>query len=144
MSKQNFHESFSEHHIVDGPSNKNFGFTVGGIFAAIGAIKGFFFSFSWFAIALLSIGGVLIALTLIVPHLLTPLNKAWMKLGLLLFFIVNPIIMGLLFLVCFIPAGLIMKLIGRDAMKRKFDKKAETYWIKKEDPELEDPMKYQF
>ena len=40
------HEAYIEYDEVKGPSNKNFGFTVGGIFGAIGLIKVTFFSFS--------------------------------------------------------------------------------------------------
>lgn len=144
MTARNFHETFIEHEDLQGPTNKNFGFTVGGIFAIIGLIKSFFFSLSWFAILFLLIGIGLIVTTVIKPTCLTPLNNAWMKLAAILFHIVNPIIMLLLFAIAFIPFGFIMKLIGYDPMRRRPDKCAKTYWIKKPKSELPEPMKYQF
>lgn len=144
MAKGNFHESYIEYDEVKGPSNKNFGYTVGGIFAAIGLIKAVFFSLSWLAWTFLIIGGVLVAGAAIKPNALTPLNKAWMGLAKILFHIVNPIIMFLLFCIAFVTAGTIMKIIGYDPMKRKFDKDAKTYWVTKEKTEIEKPMKYQF
>ncbi len=138
------HEAYIEYDEVKGPSNKNFGFTVGGIFGAIGLIKVTFFSFSVLAGIFFTIAAVLITGAALKPDLLTPLNKAWMGLAKILFHIVNPVIMFLLFCVAFIPAGLIMKVIGYDPMKRKFDKDAKTYWVEKETTDIENPMKYQF
>lgn len=143
--KRNFHESFVEYDKVEGPSNRNFGYTVGGILIAIGALKTFIAHFSWIAIALFAVGGLLVLGALIRPAALTPLNKAWMKLAEILFVVVNPVIMFLLYAVCFIPAGLIMKIVGYDPMKKKFDKQATTYWVdRKHDDTLPNPMKYQF
>lgn len=143
--KRNFHESFVEFDKVEGPSNRNFGFTVGGILIAIAAIKTYIVHFSWIAITLLTIGGLLVLGAAIAPKALTPLNKAWMKLAEILFVIVNPVIMFLLYAVCFIPAGIIMKIVRYDPMKKKFDKNATTYWVKRNDENaLPDPMKYQF
>lgn len=143
--KRNFHESFVEFDKVEGPTNRNFGFTVGGILIAIAALKTFLVHFSWIAITLLTLGGILVLGAAIKPDVLTPLNKAWMKLAEILFVVVNPVIMLLMYTVCFIPAGLIMKIVGYDPMKKKFDKNAATYWVEKKDENsLPDPMKYQF
>lgn len=144
MSKRNFHENFTEFQEIEGPSNKNFGYTVGGIFTAIGALRAAFFDFGFFSATFLIIGTVLLTLTLAAPDKLTPLNALWMKLGLLLFKIVNPVVMVLMYAVCIVPAGLIMKLLRYDPMHRKFDKDAKTYWVTKEKTDIENPMKYQF
>lgn len=143
--KRNFHESFVEYDKVEGPSNRNFGFTVGGIFIAIAILKTIIVHFSWIAITFLVLGGILVTGALVKPDALTPLNKAWMKLAEIMFVIVNPVIMFLMYAVCFIPAGFIMKIVGYDPMKKKFDKDAKTYWVeRKHDETLPDPMKYQF
>ncbi len=143
--KRNFHESFVEFDKVEGPTNRNFGFTVGGILIAIAAIKTYIVHFSWIAITLLSIGGILVLGAAIAPKALTPLNKAWMKLAEIMFVVVNPVVMFLLYAVCFIPAGIIMKIVRYDPMKKKFDKNAKTYWVERNyDTELPNPMKYQF
>lgn len=144
MAKSNFHESYAEHEQVKGPSNRNFGFTVGGIFAAIGAVKAVFFSVSWLSLVFLALGGGLIAAAALVPHRLTRLNAAWMGLAKLLFHIVNPVIMFLLFCVAFVPAAAIMKLVQYDPMKRRFDSAAKTYWVTKEKTGIDKPMRYQF
>ena len=68
-----------------------------------------------------------------------------MKLAEIMFVVVNPVVMFLLYAVCFIPAGIIMKIVRYDPMKKKFDKNAKTYWVERNyDTALPDPMKYQF
>ena len=38
------------------------------------------------------------------------------------------VILGLVFLLVFSPAGLIMRLLGRDPLKLRFDRRAASYW----------------
>ena len=63
--------------------------------------------------------------------LLTPLNRLWTKLGLLLGSIAAPIIMGAIFFLVVTPIALIMKIIGKDSLYRKYDKHSKSYWIKR-------------
>ena len=64
--------------------------------------------------------------------LLTPLNKVWFKIGIFLGNLVAPIIMGIIFFLVVTPIGLIMKIIGKDLLQKKYDKKKGTYWIKRD------------
>lgn len=142
-AKNNFHESFAEHDRDAGPSDRKFGYTVGGILLVLGILKTIF-HFSWIAILLMVIGVGLLVGAFFKPEKLSKLNKGWMKLGHLLFHIVNPIVMGLIYVICFIPGGLIMRALKHDPMNREFDGLAKTYWVEKKPSELPDPMKYQF
>ena len=94
------HESFRRLEEVEGSTDRGFGLTVGGILLAIvgarlalqwwsGAVVP-----GWFDYGLLGIGLPLLATGLIAPSILAPLNKAWTKLGLLLFKIVLPVYTG--------------------------------------------------
>lgn len=142
--KHNFHESFVEYDAPKGPSDRKFGYTVGGIFAALGILKTLIVGFSVLAGTFLLLGGGLLLGAALKPEALAPLNRAWMKLAEIMFHVVNPVIMFLLYAVCFVPAGLVMKLVGFDPMRRKFDDIAPSYWVKKEKTDLDDPMTYQF
>ena len=55
----------------------------------------------------------------------------------------NPLILGLMYLVCFIPLGFVFKLCGYDPLRSK-KTKASTYWLLRESDKIEDPMRYQF
>jgi hypothetical protein len=61
--------------------------------------------------------------------LLTPLNKLWFKFGMILGAIIAPIVMGVVFFLVITPIGLFMKIIGKDLLKKRYDKKTATYWI---------------
>ena len=82
----------------------------------------------------LGIAAVFLALGLIVPRWLAPLNKLWFKFGMVLSAIVSPIVMGLLFFVAVTPTALIMRARKYDPLKRKLDRQAPSYWIQREQP----------
>ena len=85
---------------------------------------------------------IFLFLGLIKFRYLTPLNKLWSKFGILLGFIVNPIVMGLVFFVVLTPIAIIMRLIGKDILKRNFNKSEKTYWIYRE--KIKSSLKNQF
>ena len=69
-----------------------------------------------------------------VPGIPAPLNHQWMRFGLLLHKITNPIIMGLVFFVTVTPTALVMKMMGLDPLNRKIDRNAKSYWINRTPP----------
>ena len=129
------HEQYVAHSTITTSSDKSFGLTVGGILAAIALARWWWVgSLSWLMTAFLIVGVALVALALIRPGLLAPLNRLWTKLGLLMFHVVNPVVMLLLFIVTIVPAGLIMRAVGHDPMRRRFDPQARSYWIERDPP----------
>ncbi|MEO1016839.1 MAG: hypothetical protein AAFY56_04005 [Pseudomonadota bacterium] len=130
------HESFEEHVEVKTSSDRSFGLTVGGILAAIGLIRLVFgdAGLNWLTTLLLAVGAILVVLGFLKAEWLAPLNRLWTKLGLLLFRIVNPIVMFLIYAITVVPIGLIMRARGKDLLKLKQDPNAESYWIVREPP----------
>ena len=63
--------------------------------------------------------------------LLRPLYVCWMKFAFLLGWINTRLILGIFFYLILTPVGLIMRLFGRDALHRKIDRNATTYWTKR-------------
>lgn len=140
------HEHIVAHAPVKTATNRSFGLTVGGILVAIAAFRWLWVaSLSWLMAALLVIGIGLVASGLVRPAILAPLNWLWTKLSLLLFRLVNPVVMLLLFVVTIVPAGLIMRALRHDPMRRRFDPDAPTYWIER-DPRGPPPesLRHQF
>ena len=78
---------------------------------------------------LVIISMVFLILGLMNSKLLTPLNKLWVKFGMILGTIVAPIIMGVVFFLVVTPIGLVMRIMGKDLLNKKYDKKKKTYWI---------------
>ena len=71
-------------------------------------------------------------LGLINSKLLTPLNQLWFKFGMVLGAIVAPIVMGIIFFLVVTPIGLVLRMMGKDLLNKKCDKKKTTYWIKRD------------
>lgn len=129
------HEHFVEHIEVRTASDRAFGLTVGGILAAIGLYRALLGSGpDWVAGLLLLVGLVLLALGQLAAQRLAPLNRAWTRLGLLLFKIVNPVVMLLIYAIGIVPVGLIMRAVGHDPLRRRREPEAASYWIERQPP----------
>lgn len=126
------HEEFSHKTETKGSSDRSFGL----VFAAF---------FTLVALAPLRHGGsirlwavvlaaLFLAVSIVRASLLSPLNRLWLKLGLLLGKIVNPIVMGLVFFVVVVPTALLFRLQGKDKLRLKADRSAKSYWIVRTPP----------
>lgn len=118
--------------VVAGPSDRNFGFTMAAVCALIGSLglyKGSSHAPIWLGVA-----AVFAVLTLWRPQSLGPANRAWLKLGLLMYRVVNPVIMAILFFGAILPIGWIMRLFGKDFLRLARDRSAPTYWLPRSDP----------
>lgn len=71
---------------------------------------------------------------LIAPAVLAPLNRVWTKFGLLLHKIVSPVILGIMFYVVITPMGLVMRLLGKDPLRLRWEPNAASYWIERTPP----------
>ena len=79
----------------------------------------------------LSMGIIFLILGLLNSKLLTPFYNIWIKLGTLLGRIVSPIVMFLVYFVFITPLAVIIRLFGKDLLRKKFNK-SPSYWIKRE------------
>ena len=108
------------------PSNKKFGI----LFSIIFIVFAFYFYFQdlyFYSLIAFLVCILLIIIIFVNDNLLLPFNKLWMKFGMLIGKVVNPIIIGFIFFILFVPLSLIMKVLGRDEMRIKITKK-QTYW----------------
>lgn len=81
------------------------------------------------------LGGVLVVWGLVAPMSLRSVHRNWMRFGLMMSSVMTPLIMGAVFYLVFAPVGLLMRALGKDAMSRKWDAKAETYrTVSKDNP----------
>ena len=127
---------------IELPSNRTFGL----FFAAVFALACAYFIYQGAEIFAWILGGlavIFLVVGLIKPLLLLPLNRQWMRFGLLLGNIVNPIILGLMFFFMFTPIGVLMRLFGRDELRLK-PKPAASYWKVRDTMLAANSLKYQF
>ena len=120
-------------------SNKSFGivfFTVFLIIAIWPLLNGYEIRY-WSLI----ISIVFLLLGILNSKILTPLNKIWFKIGILLGNVISPIVMSIIFFLVVTPTSLLMKLFGKDILGIKKNR-SKSYWIEKSGPKSK--MKNQF
>ena len=123
------HEEFSREHAVEVASNKRFGLVVGGIALLFGCARAWWHDeIGPLSGALMAIGLVLIAAALVKPDVLESANRGWMKFGLLLHKVTNPIFLGGMYAIAIVPTGLMMRAFGVDPMGVRRPR-GDTYWI---------------
>lgn len=115
------------------PSNRNFGILFAGAFALLSVYTAYSNVSVLYVYGLLVAGLMIGIVAIIAPNLLTPFNKAWMKLGELIGLVVSPVVMGVIFFVLITPVALITRLLGRDELRLK-RKIINTYWIDRSPP----------
>jgi hypothetical protein len=74
-----------------------------------------------------AVAGLLALWALAAPGTLKPLYRGWMRLGLLLNAVMSRIVLGLVFYLVILPTGLVMRLGGKDPMRRRFEPEAPSY-----------------
>ena len=77
----------------------------------------------------LVLGITFLVLGLINSNFLTPINKLWIKFGDLLGKVIAPIVMGFVYFFVISPLSIIIRLLGKDLLKIKYNKHISSYWI---------------
>ena len=127
---------------IELPSNKKFGFFFTFVFGLAAAY--FYVSESLALVCTFTLAALIFLVTSIVrADILLPLNKLWMRFGLLLGIIVSPIVLGVIFFGLFTPISLFMRISGRDELRLKFKNK-ESHWISRSEQTQAESFKNQF
>ena len=108
-------------------------------FGILGALQYFLRQRLMVAEIMWTIGSVAFVVSLI-PGPGRMLYIGWMGLGITIGIFTQPVIVGIAYVMLFIPLGFVFRLLGRDLMKRKMAAKTESYW--EECDESEDPGTY--
>jgi hypothetical protein len=127
------HEDFGRAEKTKGSSDRSFGHVIGGAFLLIGLVPLLHAPHRprWWAIAIAVAFAVFAQFR---PELLAPLNRLWLRFGLLLHKIVSPVILGLLFYTTVLPVGLLMRAFGKDPLRLRPNPAAGSYWVLREPP----------
>ena len=73
-------------------------------------------------------------IALVIPAILAPLNRLWSRFGKLLHGIVSPVALAILFYGVVMPTGLVIRLLGKDPLRLRFEPVAPSYWIDRKPP----------
>ena len=126
------HENLDRGEKISVFSDRSFGIVLALMLLGIG-IWGELNSFSGARYFLLGFIFVL-TIAMIRPSILAPLSWVWMKLGLLLGRVGNPILLGLVFFLIVVPMGVVRSLLSKDTLYLKFQSDLESYWIDRNPP----------
>ncbi len=137
------HEDLNRHDEIKVGSERAFGIVFAVVFAVIAAWPLLYgMPPRWWALA---VAVVFVAAGYLFPIALKPLNIVWFKIGMLMYKVVNPLTMAMLYVTTIIPIGLIMRAVGKDPLRLKMDRSASSYWIERDPPGPEpESMKDQF
>ncbi len=107
---------------------RKFGLTVGAAFLALSGLL-------WWrgrhsaALVFLAVGAGLILAGLAAPARLGPIYRAWMGLAGLLSRVTTPIFMGIVYFLILTPTGEIMRLFGRNPIRRRPSEG--SFWVRR-------------
>ena len=68
-------------------------------------------------------------LALIQPLWLRPIYRGWMRFGLLASRVMTPLVLGIVFFVMISPMAMVMRLMGKDPMRRTLDAGQKSYRV---------------
>ena len=125
----------------DGRQLRRFGIFAAVILVAVGGWAFWRHALLWFdltgqgartaAVILWCVAGLCVILAAAAPRALLPLYWLLSAVGLPIGVVVSYLLMALLFFGIFTPIALCFRLIGRDALCRKFDRDAASYWVRR-------------
>jgi TctA family transporter len=113
-------------------SNRSFGLLIGGVLLLVAGPhywKDRPDFFVWLAIGL-----VFVAVALLIPNILAPLRRLWLKFGHLMSIVISPIILALMYVLAIVVTGVLIRLFGKDLLSLKLKPGAASYWIKRNPP----------
>jgi hypothetical protein len=87
---------------------------------------------------------VLLMLSFLFPRALSPFRKLWIKFGLFIQKITQPLILGILFYVIFAPIGVVLRCFGMDPLLLKRKLGVTSYWKLRDHRQANADMKNQF
>ena len=137
------HENSFRNETVIAGSGRWFGAVMTAAFAVMSLLNWWHNGHSWHWTG--GIAVLFLAAALFRPAVLKPLNQLWLKFGLLLHKVVNPIVMALVFFGTVLPTGLIMRALGKDPLRLRRRFNVTSYWIERRPPgPAPETMKDQF
>jgi hypothetical protein len=116
-----------------GPSDRSFGLTFGAIFLVIGLLplwRGA--GPRWWAV---TVAALFWGMAFWWPRGLAPANRIWLRIGLLMHRVVNPVVMAAVFYAAVTPFGLVSRMFRAGLARRlRPDRDMSSYWIARGGP----------
>jgi apolipoprotein N-acyltransferase len=125
---------------LDKKALRKFGITMSAAFAGLALI--IFLKHRYSPVPVSGISAAFLFIALIAPGLLKWVYIAWMRFAHMLGWVNTRIILCIIFYLLFTPISIGIKILRKDLLDRKLDKRSDSYWKKKEITPLE-PLQYE-
>jgi hypothetical protein len=106
---------------------RRFGLVMAAAFAVLGGLG------LWrdraFGPYFLAAAAVFLVLGLALPRALSPVERAWMAFARVMATVMTYVILVVTFFVVITPLGLVLRLFGKDTLRRKWSGRHESFWI---------------
>ena len=143
MAQPSLHENISPTNDYTSGSDRSFGIAFAVVFGVIALFP--LWNGENIKIWALFIMGLFLISSFIYPKIFSPFNRIWFQFSLLLYKIVNPLIMGLIFFGVVTPTGLLMRQFSKNPLDLSFNAAEQSYWKHRTPPSPEPgSMKRQF
>jgi hypothetical protein len=126
------HEFQAREEVVKISSERSFGLVFAGFFALLAALNLYHGGTRWHI--WLPLAALFAVLAYAAPRVLTPLNRLWAKFGHFLHTVISPLLLAILYYGCVTPIGFLMRVAGKDPMRRRFEPTENSYWIIRKPP----------
>jgi hypothetical protein len=132
MRANESHESYTRDEQVERPPDRQFGF----VFTVVCAVLAVWPALwgrpvRWWSAGL---AAAFLIFALVAPRVLAPLNRLWLRIGQVLHVCSSWVFLALIFFTTVTPIGLLLRMLGKDPLRRRFDARASTYWIERRPP----------
>ncbi len=114
------------------PSKKElawFGLMFLAFFGLIGGLVWWRFEDETTATTLWGVAAAIVAVYYAVPSLRRTLYLGWLYAAFPIGWVISHVVMGAIYYLVITPIALIFKVIRRDALERRIDRNAKTYWV---------------
>lgn len=98
----------------------------------------------WLGLVIYSLGALVVISGFLAPRLFRALERAGQWLGRMVALAITWLLLAPFFYLCFAPAGLILRLVGKDPMARRYDPDRPSYWIDHKRPSCSQPYSRQY
>lgn len=116
---------------ISQPSSKSFGVVFSIVFLMVGLYP--VINSEGLNLWAIALSSVLLLMAFFAPNALALPNRIWFEFGMLLGSFVAPLVMVFVYFVAVVPTGFAMRFFGKDVLRLKLDKSAESYWVKRKD-----------
>jgi hypothetical protein len=83
------------------------------------------------AFTLWGVAAAIVAVYYVMPSLRRPIYLGWLYAAFPIGWVISHVVMAAIYYLVFTPIALVFKLIGRDALNRKIEKSAKSYWVER-------------